>query len=84
MQHENYGVWGGLLTKERNAVKMRHNSPLQKQAVQALQDFGISIEQIEAVVNEYQSNERSVENEFTYNGEDDSVGNSRPRERRRG
>jgi len=79
MEHENYGVWGGLLTKERNAIKVRQDSPLAKNATQALQDLGISIEQIEAVVNEYQSNERSVENEFTDYRENDFVSNSRPR-----
>jgi len=79
MRHENYGVWGGLLTKERNALKVRHTSPLRKKATEELQQFGISIEKIEAMANEYTSDERSVENEFTYYRKDDFVGNSRPR-----
>jgi hypothetical protein len=72
MKHENYGVWGGLLTKERNALKVRHNSPLKKKATEELLTFGLPIEKIEAMADEYSSDERSVANEFTYYREDDS------------
>jgi len=79
MKHENYGMWGGLVTKERNALRRRDGSPLRETAITELTKYGISRKEIEAIADEYSSNERSVENEFTNDGEDDSVGDSRPR-----
>lgn len=79
MEHENYGMWGGLVTKERNALRRRDGSPLRETAITELTKYGISRKEIEAIADEYSSNERSVENEFTDDGEDDSVGDSRPR-----
>jgi hypothetical protein len=75
MTSENYGVWGGLLTKERNALKTKQDSPLRKKAVEELQQFGLSIEQIEAITHEYQNYERSLANKLTNDREDDSPRN---------
>lgn len=75
MGSEDYGMWGGLLTKERNALKKRDNSQLRENSIKALTQYGISREEIEAIADEHTSDERGMENKFTYYGEDDSPSN---------
>jgi len=75
MGSEDYGMWGGLLTKERSALKKRDGSQLRENAIRALTQYGISREEIEAIADEHSSDERSVENESTDNREDDSPSN---------
>ena len=57
MRNENYGMWGGLMTKERNALKSQHHSPLKQRATEELLMYGIPIEKIEGMADEYSSDE---------------------------
>jgi WhiB family redox-sensing transcriptional regulator len=75
MANEGYGMWGGLISKERNALRKRDGSQLRENAIRELTKYGILREEIEAIANEHTDYERSVENEFTYYGEDDTAGN---------
>ena len=76
MGNENYGMWGGLLTKERNALKKRDGAELREQAIQSLLHYGITREEIEKIADEHTSDERSVANKFTDHREDDSPSDS--------
>lgn len=76
MGNENYGMWGGLLTKERNALKLRDGSQLREESIAHLTKYGITREEIERIVDEHKSNERGLEDELTDNREDDSPSNS--------
>jgi hypothetical protein len=80
MKNENYGMWGGLTTKERNALRGAKDSLLRTKAIQELTKYGISKKEIEAIADEYSSDERSVAYELAYYGEDDSISDSRPRD----
>jgi hypothetical protein len=75
MQNESYGMWGGLISKERNALKKRDGAQLRENAIRELTKYGIERREIEAIADEHTDNERSVENEFTYYGENDSLSN---------
>ena len=75
LENENYGVWGGLLTKERTALKSKLQTPLRKKAIQELQRLGLTLEKIEAMADEHTSNDGSMAYEFTYYREDDSISN---------
>lgn len=75
MANEGYGMWGGLISKERNALRKRDGSTLRENAIRELTKYGILREEIEAIANEHTDYERSVENEFTYYGENDTAGN---------
>ena len=75
MGSEDYGMWGGLLTKERNALKKRDGSQLRENAISGLTQYGISREEIEEIVDEHTSDERSVENKSADYREDDSISN---------
>lgn len=75
MRHETYGVWGGLLSKERAALKKNDGSYLQETATSELIKYGIQQEEIEAITNEYQDYERSLANELTNYREDDTARN---------
>ena len=75
MQNESYGMWGGLISKERNALRKRDGAQLRENAIRELTKYGIERKEIEAIADEHTDNERSVANEFTYYGEDDSLSN---------
>lgn len=76
MGSEDYGMWGGLLTKERSALKRRDGSQFRESVIKALTQYGITREEIEAIVNEHSRNVRSVENKPSYYREDDTSSNS--------
>jgi hypothetical protein len=76
MGNENYGMWGGLLTKERNALKQRDGSQLREEAITHLTKYGITREEIEEIANEHSSDERGLENQPTDDREDDFAGDS--------
>lgn len=75
MQNESYGMWGGLISKERNALKKRDGAQLRENAIRELTKYGIERREIEAIADEHTDNERSVAHEFTYYREDDSPSN---------
>jgi hypothetical protein len=81
MKHEDYGMWGGLLTKERQALKQKEGSALKEKAIYELVKYGISRIEIEEIANEYSDYERSLANKLTDNRENDSPSNRRPRYR---
>jgi hypothetical protein len=61
--NENYGVWGGMTTNERNAFNGRAPYRQTKETIIELADYGVSIHDIKEAVNEYQTDERSMENQ---------------------
>lgn len=73
LENESHGMWGGLTTKERNALRKQDGSQLRENAIRELVKYGIKREEIEAIANEHTDYERSVENKFAYYGEDDSL-----------
>jgi hypothetical protein len=75
MRNETYGVWGGLLSKERSALKKNDGSQLQENSIRELTKFGIDREEIEAITNEYQNYERGLANKLTNDREDDTARN---------
>lgn len=75
MSNETYGVWGGLLSKERSALKKNDGSQLQENSIRELTKFGIHREEIEAITNEYQDYERGLANKLTNDREDDTARN---------
>ena len=75
MQNESYGMWGGLISKERNALRKRDGAQLRENAIKELTKYGIKRTEIEAIADEYTDNERSVAHKLTYDREDDSVSN---------
>ena len=77
--HENYGVWGGLTTMERRAMKEPKKYPAQRRrAILDLEEYGVSYEQIMEAY-EYSRNDGSVENKSANDREDGASSNSRPR-----
>jgi hypothetical protein len=72
MAHESYGMWGGLITKERNALLKRDGSQLRENAIQELTKYGIERKEIEAIADEHTGDERSLANKPTDDREDDS------------
>jgi hypothetical protein len=75
MRHETYGVWGGLLSKERLALKKNDGSYAQETATNELTKYGIHREEIEAITNEYQNYERGLANKLTDDRKDDTARN---------
>ena len=63
LRHEQYGVWGGMTTQERNAFNGRAPYDRTRQVIIQLAPYGVSITDIQEAVLEYQIDERSVENE---------------------
>ena len=61
--NENYGVWGGMTTTERNAFNGRAPYRKTNETIIELAIYGVSIYDIQEAVNEYQTNERSMESE---------------------
>jgi hypothetical protein len=72
-------MWGGLLTKERQALKQKEGSALKEKAIYELVKYGISRIEIEEIANEYSDYERSLANKLTDYRENDSPSNRRPR-----
>lgn len=66
MNEEIYGVWGGLTTHERKALVSGEPSSLFSKVAQELLDNGISIGEIQEVISEYSRDERSLENQASY------------------
>jgi hypothetical protein len=61
--NENYGVWGGMTTTERNAFNGRAPYRQTNETIIELAIYGVSIYDIQEAVNEYQTNERGLESE---------------------
>lgn len=79
-ENEQYGVWGGLTSLERKAVKEPKKYPAQlRRAIFALEEYGVTYQQIVEAY-EHSRNDRSVENKITDNRKDGVTGNRRPRE----
>ena len=72
MQNETYGMWGGLISKERAALKRRDGSTYRENTIRELTKYGIQRKEIEAIADEHSNNERSMANQSTNDGEDDS------------
>ena len=75
MRNETYGVWGGLLSKERTALNKTDGSYAQETATRELTKYGIQREEIEAITHEYQNYERGLANKLTDNRKDDTARN---------
>lgn len=75
MRHEIYGMWGGLSSKERAALKKNDGSYAQETATLELTKYGIPRQEIEAITHEYQNYERSLANQLTNDRKDDSPRN---------
>jgi len=75
MRSETYGVWGGLLSKERSALKKNDGSQLQENSIRELTKYGIQREEIEAITHEYQNYERGLANKLTDDRKDDTARN---------
>lgn len=56
LEHENYGVWGGMTTQERNAFNGRAPYRETTKIIIELANYGVSITDITEAVNEYQDN----------------------------
>ena len=77
--HENYGVWGGLTSLERQSIHDRHKYPVQRaRALKALQIYGITLKRILEAY-EHSRNDGSVENESTNYRKNGVIGYRRPR-----
>ena len=63
IQNEDFGIWGGLNTKERKALVKGEPQTLFTKAINELLKAGISIGEIQEVLDEYSRNERSLANE---------------------
>jgi hypothetical protein len=75
MRNEIYGMWGGLSSKERTALKKNDGSYAQETATRELTKYGIQREEIEAITNEYQNYERGLANKLTDDRKDDTARN---------
>jgi hypothetical protein len=53
LEHENYGVWGGMTTHERNAFNGRSDYRRTKEIILELAEYGISILDIKEAVVEH-------------------------------
>ena len=62
LEHEIYGVWGGMTTQERNAFNGRGSWERSKEIILELAQYGISITEIKEAVVEYQNHVRNLEN----------------------
>lgn len=60
LQNEDYGVWGGLTTKERDALVTGEPSNLFTKVTAELLENAISITEIQGVLDEHSRNERSL------------------------
>ena len=56
LEHETYGVWGGMTSNERNAFNGRAPFIRSKEVISELALYGISITDIKEAVLEYQDN----------------------------
>jgi hypothetical protein len=61
--NENYGVWGGMTSQERNAFNGRAPYQKTKDIILDLAEYGISIMDIKEAVVEYQNHVGNLENE---------------------
>jgi len=55
--HEQYGVWGGMTTNERNTFNGRAPYERSREVIIQLAPFGVSITDIQEAVLEYQADE---------------------------
>ena len=62
LEHEIYGVWGGMTTQERNAFNGKGSWERSKEIILDLAEYGISITEIKEAVVEYQNNVGNLEN----------------------
>ena len=62
LEHEIYGVWGGMTTQERNAFNGKGSWERSKEIILELAKYGISITEIKEAVIEYQNHVRNLEN----------------------
>jgi hypothetical protein len=62
LEHEIYGVWGGMTTQERNAFNGKGSWERSKEIILELAKYGISITEIKEAVIEYQNHVRDLEN----------------------
>ena len=63
LQNEDYGIWGGMTTHERNALLLGEMTPLLLKVIDDFSERGIDFLQILETLVEHKNNERSVENE---------------------
>lgn len=56
LEHEQYGVWGGMTSQERNVFNGRALEIKSREIILELSHYGISISDIKEAVNEYQAN----------------------------
>lgn len=56
LEHEQYGVWGGMTSQERNVFNGRAPEIKSREIILELSRYGISISDIREAVNEYQTN----------------------------
>lgn len=57
LEHENYGVWGGMTTQERNTLNGRAPAERSQEIISELAQYGVSITDITEAILEYQANE---------------------------
>lgn len=63
LSNEDYGIWGGLLTTERRALVAGEPTSVFSRVAQELLDAGISISEIQEILDEHSRNERGLENQ---------------------
>jgi hypothetical protein len=78
--YENYGIWGGTTTHERNALKQGVFTSLVQKVVDDFAERGITFEELLEALREYSNHERSVAHTITDKRKNGVVSNSRPRE----
>ena len=65
IRNEDYGIWGGLTTRERDALIAGEPSTVFLSVTQQLMDNGISISEILEIIREHSRYERSMANQPT-------------------
>lgn len=78
--NEGFGVWGGMTSLERRSIYEPQKYPAQRRrALQDLGLYGITLQRIKEAY-EHSSDDRSMENGFTYYRKNGVISNRRPRE----
>jgi hypothetical protein len=65
LSNENYGIWGGCTTFERESLKEGFDLPLSVKVIEDFNKRGISVEEIMGAVDEHKNHERGLANPVT-------------------
>ena len=80
LSHEQYGIWGGVTTHERQALRQGLDNPLSEKVVEDFNIRGITVEQFMEAIDEHKDYERSLADTITDKRKNGSIGHSRSRE----